>query len=56
MENVTSEMLQKEQQSIPQDEWTQEDNQIQQEEQATTEKISGFRTAFEKFSGAVLGI
>ena len=56
MENVTSEMLQKEQQSIPQDEWTQEDNQIQQEEQATTEKTSGFRTAFEKFSGAVLGI
>lgn len=56
MENITSEMLQKEQQSIPQDEQTQEDNQIQQEEQATTEKTSGFRTAFEKFSGAVLGI
>lgn len=56
MENITSEMLQKEQQSILQDEQTQEDNQIQQEEQATTEKTSGFRTAFEKFSGAVLGI
>ena len=56
MENIASETLQKEQQSIPQDGWVQEDNQIQQEEQATTEKTSGFRTAFEKFSGAVLGI
>lgn len=56
MENIASETLQKEQLSILQDEQTQENNQIQQEEQTPSKKPSGFKTAFEKFSGAVLGI
>lgn len=53
MENKLSDTLSNEQQTIPQEENAQQEEQT---EQVLTEKSTDFRTIFEKFSGASLGI